>query len=60
MALWLLKLYRSFVFIFRTFVTESRFELIVTGKFESKTKAEVHDLCKQREALSDYYKIAII
>jgi hypothetical protein len=26
----------------------------------SKIKAEVHDLCKQREALSEYFKIAII
>ena len=60
MVLWLLKLYRSFVFIFRTFVTESTLELVVTGKFESKIKAQVHDLCNQREALSEYFKIAII
>lgn len=60
MVMWLLKLYRSFVFIFRTFVTESTIELVVTGKFESKIKAQVHDLCNQREALSEYFKIAII
>jgi len=60
MVLWLLKLHRSFVFIFRTFVTESTLELVVTGKFESKIKAQVHDLCNQRKALSEYFKIAII